>query len=151
MEPYFDIVNIKQVLFGWQYHEAVMLYFHNSGNIEKQAAPMPLTSPDAVTLLAALAQETRLAVFRLLVQQGPEGLPVSRISEGLDGLPGSTLSFHLKELQHAGLVRSRQEGRNVIYSAHYPAMNELIGFLTANCCQGEACELTPGEPAAACC
>jgi DNA-binding transcriptional ArsR family regulator len=112
---------------------------------------MPLTSPDAVTRLAALAQETRLAVFRLLVQQGPDGLPVSRISDGLDGLPGSTLSFHLKELQHAGLVRSRQEGRSVIYSACYPAMNELIGFLTANCCQGEACELTLGEPAAACC
>lgn len=113
-----------------------------------KAANMPLTSPDAVTRLAALAQETRLAIFRLLVQQGPDGLPVSRISDELDGLPGSTLSFHLKELQYAGLVQSRQEGRFVIYTAHYPAMNELIGFLTANCCNGEACEL---NPAAACC
>ena len=92
---------------------------------------MPLNSPDAVIRLAALAQETRLAIFRLLVQQGPEGLPVSRISDGLDGLPGSTLSFHLKELQHAGLVRSRQEGRSVIYSAHYSAMKaELLGTAT---------------------
>jgi ArsR family transcriptional regulator len=128
-----------------------MLYFHNSGNIEYKAAAMPLNAPDAVTRLAALAQETRLAIFRLLVQQGPEGLPVNRIGEALDGLPGSTLSFHLKELQHAGLVCSRQEGRSVIYSAHYPAMSELIGFLTANCCGGEACELTPNAAAAACC
>ncbi|MEW6037708.1 MAG: metalloregulator ArsR/SmtB family transcription factor [Pseudomonadota bacterium] len=91
-----------------------------------------------VTALAALAQDSRLAVFRLLVQTGPDGLSAGRISEAL-GIAPSSLSFHLKELAHAGLIRSRQESRYVIYSANFQAMNELIGFLTENCCSGASC------------
>ena len=88
--------------------------------------------------LAALAQESRLAVFRLLVQLGPDGLAASKIGERLDIAP-SSLSFHLKELAHAGLIASRQEGRFVIYSANIATMNGLIGFLTENCCGGKPC------------
>lgn len=89
--------------------------------------------------LAALAQESRLAVFRLLVQEGPGGLAASRIAEEL-GIPASSLSFHLKELSHAGLLASRQEGRFVIYAANIETMNGLIGFLTENCCGGLPCD-----------
>jgi DNA-binding transcriptional ArsR family regulator len=92
----------------------------------------------AVTALAALAHQWRLAVFRLLVEAGPDGLPAGRISERL-ALPPSSLSFHLKELTRAGLVRSRQQGRFVIYSADFAAMQGLVGFLTENCCGGEPC------------
>ena len=90
---------------------------------------------DAVTALAALAQETRLAIFRLLVQAGPEGVPAGTIGETLV-VPPPTLSFHLKELSHAGLVISRQEGRFIYYSADYGQMAALMTFLTQNCCQG---------------
>lgn len=92
----------------------------------------------AVTALAALAQESRLAIFRLLVQAGPDGLAAGRIGEAL-GIAPSSLSFHMKELTHAGLVSSRQESRFVIYSAHFGTMNELLGFLTENCCGGAPC------------
>jgi ArsR family transcriptional regulator len=92
----------------------------------------------AVTALAALAQESRLGVFRLLVQKGPEGLAAGKIGEALD-IPPSSLSFHLKELSYAGLVTSRQESRYVIYSANFQAMNELLAFLTENCCGGQPC------------
>ncbi len=92
----------------------------------------------AVTALAALANESRLAVFRLLVEAGPQGLPAGEISNRLD-LPRSSLSFHLKELSHAGLVRAEQRSRFVIYSADFAAMNTLIGFLTENCCGGDSC------------
>ena len=95
----------------------------------------------AVSLLASLAQESRLAVFRLLVEQGPDGLPAGKIGEQL-GIPPATLSFHLKELSHAGLVRSRQESRYIFYSANYAAMNNLLAFLTENCCAGSTCEVT---------
>jgi len=88
--------------------------------------------------LAALAQESRLAVFRLLVQAGPSGLAASRIAEHLDIAP-SSLSFHLKELSHAGLLVAKPEGRFVIYSANIDTMNGLIGFLTENCCNGVPC------------
>jgi DNA-binding transcriptional ArsR family regulator len=88
--------------------------------------------------LAALAQESRLAVFRLLVQAGPPGLAASKIAEHLDIAP-SSLSFHLKELSHAGLLASKQQGRFVFYSANVEAMNGLIGFLTENCCGGVPC------------
>lgn len=94
-----------------------------------------------VTALAALAQESRLAVFRLLVQTGPEGLSAGKIGETL-GIPPSSLSFHMKELAHADLVSSRQESRYVIYSANFRTMNELLGFLTENCCSGKPCKPT---------
>lgn len=97
-----------------------------------------MESKTVVTALAALAQESRLAIFRLLVQTGPEGLSAGRIAEAL-GIAPSSLSFHLKELSYANLVSSRQESRYVIYSANFQQMNALIGFLTENCCSGEPC------------
>lgn len=97
-----------------------------------------MQSPDAVIALAALAHASRLATFRLLVQAGPDGLAASRIAESLD-IANSSLSFHLKELVHAGLVTSRQEGRFVIYAARFDTMNALLGFLTENCCGGVPC------------
>lgn len=90
----------------------------------------------AVKIFAALAQESRLGLFRLLVQAGPEGLSAGSIAEQLD-MPSSTLSFHLKELSHAGVVQSRQAGRFIYYSADFATMNALLGFLTENCCGGE--------------
>jgi len=92
----------------------------------------------AIAALSALAQESRLAVFRLLVQAGPEGMAATKISEQI-GIPASSLSFHLKEMLHAGLVTSKQESRFVIYSANFTTMSELIGFLTDNCCGGNPC------------
>ena len=100
----------------------------------------------AVRSLAALAQDSRLDVFRLLVQAGPEGLAAGEIADRL-GIPASTLSFHIKALSHAGLARSRQQGRFVYYSANFSAMNALIAFLGENCCSGRAClpAATPGR------
>ncbi len=92
----------------------------------------------AVAALAALAQETRLAVFRLLVEAGPDGMSAGAIGEAL-GIPPATLSFHLAQLSHADLVAGRQQGRFVYYSANFDAMNELIGYLTENCCGGKPC------------
>jgi DNA-binding transcriptional ArsR family regulator len=92
---------------------------------------------DAIAALAALAQESRLDIFRLLVQAGPDGLPAGQIGEQL-GLPSATLSFHLNQLKQAELVTFRREGRSLIYSTAYPTMNALMGFLTENCCQGNA-------------
>lgn len=91
-----------------------------------------------VAALAAIAQESRLNVFRLLVQAGQSGLPAGKVSE-LTNIPPSSLSFHLKELTHANMVTSRQEGRFVIYSANFETMNALISFLTENCCAGVPC------------
>lgn len=100
----------------------------------------------AVAALAALAHHSRLSVFRQLVEAGPDGLPAGQISERL-GLAPSSLSFHLKELSRAGLVSSRQQGRFVIYSANFAAMNALLGFLTENCCGGAPC--APAAPGCA--
>ncbi|MGE0554989.1 MAG: ArsR/SmtB family transcription factor [Gemmatimonadales bacterium] len=86
--------------------------------------------------LTALAQATRLAIYRLLVQTGPNGLPAGQIGEQL-GLPGATLSFHLNQLRHAGLIAFRREGRSLIYAARYERMNELLAYLAENCCQGD--------------
>ncbi|WP_020653711.1 ArsR/SmtB family transcription factor [Massilia niastensis] len=97
-----------------------------------------METTNAIAALAALAQESRLAAFRLLVQAGPDGLSASRIAEALR-IPASSLSFHLKELTHAGLVASRQEGRFVIYAARFDTMNGLLAFLTDNCCGGNPC------------
>ncbi len=92
---------------------------------------------DAIAALAALAQDTRLDVFRLLVRAGTDGLPAGQIGERL-GLPSATLSFHLNQLRHAGLISFRREGRSLIYAAEYAAMNSLLTYLTENCCEGEA-------------
>ncbi|MDD4887532.1 MAG: helix-turn-helix domain-containing protein [Thiomonas sp.] len=92
----------------------------------------------ALLALAALSQDSRLRVFRTLVQAGPEGLAAGRIAE-LTGIAPSSLSFHLKELAHADLAESRQAGRFVIYTARFATMNELIGYLTDNCCGGNPC------------
>jgi ArsR family transcriptional regulator len=100
-----------------------------------------MNTQSALAALSALAQESRLAVFRLLIQAGPAGLAASKIAEQLDIAP-SSLSFHLKELSHAGLLASKQDGRFVIYSANVEAMNGLIGFLTENCCGGVPCGAT---------
>lgn len=91
-----------------------------------------------IASLSALAQESRLAIFRLLVEAGPTGLAVGEIGADLKVAP-ATLSFHLKELTHAGLVKSRQEGRFIFYSAAYDRMNELIAYLTENCCSRDGC------------
>jgi ArsR family transcriptional regulator, arsenate/arsenite/antimonite-responsive transcriptional repressor len=93
----------------------------------------------AVDALGALAQHSRLQVYRLLVQAGPEGVAASEIAERI-GIPGNTLSFHLKALSQADLVESRQEGRFIYYSANYEQMNALLGFLTENCCGGRSCK-----------
>jgi DNA-binding transcriptional ArsR family regulator len=98
--------------------------------------------PEIVDALAALAQETRLKTYRLLVEAGPEGLSAGRIGEEL-GLPPATLSFHLAHLARTGLVRSRQDGRFIIYSADFDNMNQLVGYLTENCCGGRACAPRP--------
>jgi DNA-binding transcriptional ArsR family regulator len=97
-----------------------------------------MDTKQTLAALSALAQESRLAVFRLLVQVGPDGMAASKIGEQLEVAP-SSLSFHLKELAHAGLISSRQDGRFIIYSANIDAMNGLIGFLTENCCGGVPC------------
>ena len=87
--------------------------------------------------LAALAQETRLAVYRLLVGHAPEGLPAGQVAERL-GVPHASLSFHLKELTHAGLIVPRPDGRFVWYTADLDAMNGVVGYLTENCCRSSA-------------
>ena len=96
-----------------------------------------METENAVAALAALAQQNRLEVFRLLVQAGRGGLPAGQIAERLD-IPGPTLSFHLAQLRHAGLVDVRRDGRSLIYAADYDGMNDLMGFLTENCCAGDA-------------
>ena len=98
---------------------------------------------EVIAALAALAQDTRLDVFRLLVQAGPEGLAAGQIGERLR-LPSATLSFHLNQLRHAGLVTFRRESRSLIYAAAYAAMNGLLAYLTENCCQGDTSACGPG-------
>lgn len=97
-----------------------------------------METSDVVLALSALAQTSRLAVFRALVQAGPDGLAAGKIAD-LTGIPPSSLSFHLKELTHAGLTQARQEGRYVIYTARFDSMNALLGYLTENCCGGHPC------------
>lgn len=110
----------------------------------------------ALAAFAAMSQETRLRIVRLLVKAGPEGMAAGAIGEALGGATTSRLSFHLTHLEHAGLVRSRRDGRFIIYSAVYAALAELVGFLMRDCCQGHpeicapavaalncACEPTP--------
>jgi DNA-binding transcriptional ArsR family regulator len=92
----------------------------------------------AANALAALAHEGRLEIFRLLVQAGPPGLVVGEIAAKLD-LPGATLSFHLSQLKHAGLVHARRDGRQLVQTANFERMTDLIAYLTENCCGGQAC------------
>lgn len=99
---------------------------------------------EAVKSLSALAQPSRLSIFRLLVQAGPAGMAAGSIGEKLD-LPPATLSFHLAGLARAGLADSRQKGRFVIYSANFPSMNQLVDYLTENCCGGVSCKPSEGE------
>jgi ArsR family transcriptional regulator len=101
---------------------------------------------DVIRALGALAHELRLRVFRMLVVAGPDGLTPGAIATQLD-IPNATLSFHLKELMHAGLVTQERDGRSLIYRAAYERMNGVLGFLTENCCQGAACL----DPAATSC
>ncbi|MGK5060701.1 ArsR/SmtB family transcription factor [Janthinobacterium sp. LB2P49] len=108
----------------------------NSETIASGATP--LTNASAIVALAALAQESRLAVFRLLVQAGPQGMAATKIAEALAIAP-SSLSFHLKELAHANLVTASKTGRSIIYAANYAGMNGLLAFLTENCCAGAPC------------
>ncbi|WP_029649724.1 metalloregulator ArsR/SmtB family transcription factor [Methylocystis sp. SB2] len=104
--------------------------------MEKQAA---------IAALVALGQETRLDIFRLLMQAGPKGLAAGQIGERL-ALPPATLSFHLSQLKHADLVTFRRESRSLIYSAVYPVMNALLAYMTENCCQGAAASCEAAAP-----
>jgi DNA-binding transcriptional ArsR family regulator len=113
-------------------------HLDNSRGMEKSAA---------LAALAALAQESRLDIFRLLVQAGENGVPAGQIGRSL-GLPSATLSFHLSHLKQAGLVTCRRDGRSLIYAAAYPVMTGLLAYLTENCCQGDpaACGLDACNP-----
>ncbi|MBP0607558.1 MULTISPECIES: ArsR/SmtB family transcription factor [Burkholderia] len=102
-----------------------------------------MEASETIAALAALAHESRLAVFRALVQAGPQGMPAGRIAALLD-VPPSSLSFHLKELAHARLVTSRQDGRFVFYCPNFDTMNGLLGYLTENCCGGNPCSPVSG-------
>lgn len=97
-----------------------------------------MEAASAITALAALAQEHRLALFRLLVQAGGGGMAAGAIAEAL-GVPNSSLSFHLAQLNRAGLVRQERQGRSLVYTADFAAMNALVAYLTENCCGGAAC------------
>jgi len=97
-----------------------------------------MQATDVIRALGALAQDHRLAVYRLLVQAGPAGVAAGALAEALD-VPPSSLSFHLAQLANAGLVASHRQGRSVIYAADYTAMNSLMGYLTDNCCGGAPC------------
>jgi ArsR family transcriptional regulator, arsenate/arsenite/antimonite-responsive transcriptional repressor len=110
----------------------------------------PMDTQQVVQSLAALAHGHRLAVYRLLVERGPEGLSAGAIGEGV-GLAPSSLTFHLQNLQRSGLLVQRRESRNLIYSVDFDAMNALVGYLTENCCVGSACatDCKPAKPAKA--
>jgi ArsR family transcriptional regulator, arsenate/arsenite/antimonite-responsive transcriptional repressor len=104
-----------------------------------------MESKAAIQALGALAQETRLSIFRMLVQQGPAGLSAGSIGDSLKLAP-ATLSFHLRELSQAGLVRARQQSRFIYYSADFPAMSALLGYLAENCCRASGV-CAPGDDA----
>jgi ArsR family transcriptional regulator len=123
-------------------------YFHNIGNMKSNvAACSPNSPPEAgraldstavIAALAALAQEHRLAAFRLLVEAGPDGVSAGDLADRLS-IPRSSLSFHLNQMMQAGLILQRRESRSLIYSADYAAMTALVSFLTENCCRGSGC------------
>ena len=99
-----------------------------------------MNEKDVIRALAALAQQSRLQIFRQLVVAGPDGMTPSRLSEALE-VPGTALSFHLKELTHASLITQERDGRNLIYRADFANMNGVLAYLTAHCCEGAACEV----------
>jgi ArsR family transcriptional regulator len=103
-----------------------------------------MTESEVVRSLAALAQEVRLRVFRALIVAGEDGLTPGTLSDQLE-VPGNALSFHLKELTHAGLINQERQGRNLIYRASFATMNDLLGYLTENCCQGADCGATSAK------
>lgn len=109
-----------------------------------------MDTDQAIQALGALAHGHRLAIYRLLVERGPEGLPAGAIGDGV-GLAPSSLTFHLQNLQRSGLLVQRRESRNLIYSIDFDAMNALVGYLTENCCVGSSCaaECKPARPAKA--
>ncbi len=109
-----------------------------------------MNAKQVVAALAAIAHEHRLSIYRLLVEKGPEGIPAGEIAERLK-MPPSSLTFHLQQMLHAGLVSQRRLGRQLIYAADYAAMNSLVGYLTENCCGGQtgcapACHPAPAKP-----
>lgn len=104
----------------------------------------------ALNAFAALSQETRMRIVRLLVTAGPEGMPAGAIGEAMDGASTSRMSFHLSHLEHAGLVQSRREGRSIIYSASFIALSDLIQFLMRDCCQGHPEVCNPAVAALSC-
>jgi DNA-binding transcriptional ArsR family regulator len=125
------------------------IHFHNIGNMESTitrsssvsvspAEGRVLGSAEVIAALAALAQEHRLAAFRLLVEAGPNGVSAGDLADRL-GIPRSSLSFHLNQMMQAGLIVQRRESRSLIYSADFAAMTALVGFLTENCCRGAGC------------
>ena len=105
-----------------------------------------MKSKDAIDALGALAQESRLAIFKLLMREGPDGVPAGLIADRL-GVPAPTLSFHIAYLSRAGLVNSRREGRSILYSANYRGMNALLTYLTEDCCGGrpEVCGVSAAQ------
>lgn len=109
-----------------------------------------MNEPQALAAFAALSQDTRLRVVRLLVQAGPDGMAAGAIGEALGGASTSRLSFHLAHLEHAGLIQSRREGRFIIYSTVYPALAGLVGFLMKDCCQGHPEICAPAVAALEC-
>lgn len=104
---------------------------------------------EAVAALSALAQDTRLRIFRRLVELGPEGAPAGRIGEDF-GLPAATLSFHLSQLKQAGLITRQRSGRSLIYAANFDGMNNLLVYLTENCCRGGAADCLAVMPSEFC-
>ena len=116
----------------------IIQHFHNYGDMEKSKA---------VTVLAALAQETRLDIVRCLLRQGLSGAPAGAIGRQLD-LPSATLSFHLNALRHAGLVTSQRKGRSITYTADFATMNATMAYLMDNCCRGDVVAATTAEPRA---
>jgi len=105
-----------------------------------------METESALNILTGLAQGTRLKIFRLLVEVGPEGLPAGEIATRLE-IPGTTLSFHLKNMSQAGLIASERQGTSILYSADFDAMNGLVSYLTANCCGGDLSACAPKRKA----
>ena len=111
---------------------------HSYISITIESLDFPMHPETVIRTLAALAQEHRLAAYRLLVQAGADGIAAGALAEAL-GVPASSMSFHLAQLTHSGLITQRRQSRSLIYSADYAAMNQLMGYLTENCCGGAPC------------